>query len=238
MHYRWVVVAMMTSLAAACGKKEASPADVAAPRASTAESAATSEPAAASAPTPATDLAAPAAEQDPELLARREAVEFAMLEDGYKNDPKGQWAVTATASSSYAGDDAAETAGWHPMRATGAPDTESYGDKTTAWATRMQDLGIEWLELTFARPVRATELRIRQNFNPGAIIKVELYDEAGKTHRVWQGPDTTKYPPSQIAWLTLKFEPTAYKTQRARLTLATNAVPGWNEIDAVQLVGE
>jgi hypothetical protein len=30
---------------------------------------------------------------------------------------------------------------------------------------------------------------------------------------------------------------TAFKTARIRLTLATNVVPGMNEIDAVQLVG-
>jgi hypothetical protein len=30
---------------------------------------------------------------------------------------------------------------------------------------------------------------------------------------------------------------TAYKTDRVKVTLATNVVEGWDEIDAVQLVG-
>jgi hypothetical protein len=35
----------------------------------------------------------------------------------------------------------------------------------------------------------------------------------------------------------VKFPKTAFKTDRVKVTLATNIVPGWNEIDAVQLVG-
>ena len=31
---------------------------------------------------------------------------------------------------------------------------------------------------------------------------------------------------------------TAFKTQRVKITLAINTVSGWNEIDAVQLIGE
>ncbi|HEX7680273.1 MAG TPA: hypothetical protein VF713_19230 [Thermoanaerobaculia bacterium] len=36
----------------------------------------------------------------------------------------------------------------------------------------------------------------------------------------------------------VKFDKTTYKTDRVKVTLATNVVPGWNEIDAVQLVGK
>jgi hypothetical protein len=35
----------------------------------------------------------------------------------------------------------------------------------------------------------------------------------------------------------VKFHKTTFKTDRIKVTLATNVVPGWNEIDAVQLVG-
>ena len=35
----------------------------------------------------------------------------------------------------------------------------------------------------------------------------------------------------------VKFPKTTFKTDRVKITLATNVVPGWNEIDAVQLVG-
>ena len=40
------------------------------------------------------------------------------------------------------------------------------------------------------------------------------------------------------ALFNVSFEKTAYKTKTVKITLATNSVSGWNEIDAVQLVGE
>jgi hypothetical protein len=185
-----------------------------------------------------TPAASSVAEEDPELAAKREAMNFALMEDEIKNDPKGQWATSAKASSTYATNLDDLSATYHFMRATGAPDTDGYGDRSTAWATKDTDSGIEWIDLQFAKPVNATEVKIRQNFNPGAIIKIELFDENSTAHSIWQGPDATKYIPSSISWLTATFEKTTYKTQRVKITLATNTVPGWNEIDAVQLLGE
>lgn len=223
--------------AVGCGKQGDAPSEGATP--------ATQAPAAdAPAAAPATPAASPttppaaAAAEDPEMAAKRAAVEFALMEDGYKSDPQGQWAVSATASSTYSSSPSDPSSSYHPMQATGIPNTPDYGDRASAWAAQSADQGIEWLEVSFARAVSAAEIRIRQNYGPGAIIKVEMFDEAGKAHTVWQGPDETKYAESKIVWLNTKFEPTPYKTQRAKITLATNAVSGWNEIDAVQLVGQ
>jgi hypothetical protein len=196
------------------------------------------------APVAAPEVAAPAATatetvaENPDLAAKRKALDFALMEDSYKNDPHGQWAVSAKASSTYAGSEADQTAGYHPFRATGAPDSQTYGDQSTAWATKDQDAGIEWIELEYPKPANATEIRIRQNNAPGAIVKVELLDENSAAHVVWQGPDATIYPTGEIAWLNVKFEKTNFTTRRVKITLATNVVSGWNEIDAVQLVGE
>lgn len=221
----WIVI-LSASLAAACSKKE--PAAPAPSAPTTAAAPAAPAPAAA---------AAPASAEDPDMAAKRKALEFALREDGYKNDPKGQWAVDAKASSTF-DESGKPTGGYHPMRATGVPDAQHYGDVSEAWASKNPDAGIEWLELGYAKPVNATELRIRQNYGPGAIVKVELFEAGGAAHTVFQGPDGTAYEPHTISWLNIRFEKTPYKTQRVKITLATNAVQGWNEIDAVQLVGE
>ena len=182
--------------------------------------------------------ASSAAEEDPAIVAKREAVQFALMEDGIKNNPKGQWATSAKASSTFASNIDETTQGYHPFRATGAPDTEIYGDRDTSWASKEADQGVEWIELEYANAVNASEIKIRQSFNPGAIISIDLYDEFGAAHNVWQGPDANQYAEGKITWLNVSFEKTAYKTKRLKITLATNAAPGWNEIDAVQLVGE
>jgi hypothetical protein len=186
------------------------------------------------APAPA-EAAAPA----PALDEKAAAIQAALAEDAIVSDPRGQWAISASASSTYAGDKAPESmTSYAPGMATGAPDCERYGDNAKSWATEMADKGIEWLEVKFAKPVNATELRVRQNFSPGAIIKLELVDEGGARHAVWQGTDDQQYPQNTISWFSRSFEKTPYAAVGARITLATNAVPGWNEIDAVQLLGD
>ena len=62
---------------------------------------------------------------------------------------------------------------------------------------------------------------------------MEIFDEQGLAHSVWAGNDPTK----DLNYLIVKFPKTAFKSDRVKITLATNVVPGWNEIDAVQLVG-
>jgi len=149
----------------------------------------------------------------------------------YGSDPKGQWALTATASSEYR-----TTGDYSASRATGAPDVIRYGDSLKAWASRLADSGEEWLELTFSNAVKAAAVRVRQVYNPGAITQVEVFDAAGAGTTVYQDVDTNVYPANQIAWFIAKFPRTVQPVQRLRLTLDSARVKGWNELDAVQLV--
>ncbi len=170
---------------------------------------------------------------------KEQKIKEAMEEDKLVNDTLGQWAVDADASSSY-GDETSKdkNSPYTKYMMLGKPNCENYGDDGRAWAPKEADKGIEWVTLTYEKPVNATEVRIRQNVGPGAIIKVELIDTDGKNHTVWEGPDKTKYAENKIQYLIAKFDKTAYKSKMVKITMATNAVPGWNEIDAVQLVGQ
>jgi hypothetical protein len=167
-----------------------------------------------------------------ETTAKQAGAEWALKQDAIKNDPDGQWAIQAKASSSY--HDAEGAATWSANQATGAPNVEKYGDDGRAWAPKTPDGGIEWLDLTFPKPVFGTEVRIRESCGSGAVIRVELFDEKSTPHVVWAGNDPTK----DLNYLLVTFKKTTYKTDRVKVTLATNVVPGWNEIDAVQLVGK
>jgi hypothetical protein len=175
-----------------------------------------------------------AGEQSDKEMKVKEALE----EEKILNDPNGQWAADADASSTYAADQTDKNAPWSPIKMTGKPDVENYGDNGNAWAPKEADKGLEWVKLTFSKAVNATGVKIRQTYGPGAIIKVELIDDKGKNHTVWEGIDKTKYDPDKIKYFTASFDKTAYKTKTVKITLATNSVQGWNEIDAVQLVGE
>ena len=229
-------LALLTALAACAGKKD-EPAETAAP----ASAAATGEPASAPAPAssesaPATPAAAaPAAEEDEATIEKRKAVEFALNEEKIATDPKGQWASSAKATSTYG--DAKDPQDYSASKATGAPDVANFSDNGNAWTAKEADGGIERLEVGFAKPVHATEIRIRQSFAPGAIIKVELIDTTGAGHVVYEGVDAASYDKYNF-WFRKSFDKTAYQVAGAKITLATNAVPSWNEIDAVQLIGD
>jgi hypothetical protein len=190
---------------------------------------ATTAPASAPAAAPAgADAAATAAAETSSKMA---AADWAMKQDEIKNEPNGQWAIQATASSTYS--DAQGTAGYSANQATGAPNVDKYGDDGNAWTSKTPDGGIEWLDLKYPKPVLATEVRIRESCGSGAVIKVEIFDEQGGAHTVWQGNDPTK----DLNYFIVKIPKTTYKADRVKITLATNVVAGWNEIDAVQLVG-
>ena len=166
-----------------------------------------------------------------ETTAKLAGVDWAMKQDAIKNDPNGQWAIQAAASSTY--NDAKETASFSANQVTGAPNVDTYGDNGSAWVSKTQDAGIEWLDLRYPKPVYASEVRVRESYGSGAVVKVEVFDEQGVAHTAWAGND----PTTELNYLIVKFPKTNFKTGRVKVTLATNVVPGWNEIDAVQLVG-
>jgi hypothetical protein len=139
-----------------------------------------------------------------------------------------QWAVSATASSEYGNPH------WSAMQATGPPNTMQDGDHSTAWATRDTDGGPEWLELEYATPVQATRVRVRETYNPGAVVRIEGVSADGKVLTLWEGHDPTRQSPG---WLVARFEPTQVPIKKIRIHLDTALVPGWNEIDAVELIG-
>jgi hypothetical protein len=225
-HWKFVWCAATCALLV-CGCKKETPNTMSAT--SPAPAPASSAPATTSAPPTAPAPAADGSSAD--TTAKLAGAQWALKQDEIKNDPKGQWAIAATASSTY--QDAQGQAPWSANQATGAPNVDKYGDDGHAWTTKTQDAGIEWLDLKYPRAVHAEEVRVRESCGSGAVIKVEVFDEQGSAHTVWAGND----PTTDLNYLMVKIPKTAFKTDRVKVTLATNVVPGWNEIDAVQLVG-
>ncbi len=138
-----------------------------------------------------------------------------------------QWAASARASTEYS------DTNWSADQATGEPDTFQNGDLSTAWASREPDRGPEWLELDYATPVRAIAVRVHETFNPGAVAKVEAALPDGTWTTLWEGKDPTRVSPGWFEAAVTTDRP----IRRIRVTLDSAGVTGWNEIDAVELVG-
>jgi hypothetical protein len=146
----------------------------------------------------------------------------------------GQWAANARASSEYS------TPRYGAGQATGMPNVPLglAGDNPEAWCPAEKNAGTAWLELDFAKPVHATEVRVRQSNAPGAIARIEAIDVDGATHLWWQGVDPF-VPPRirEIIWFAVRVPRTPYLVAKVKITLNLATVPDWKQIDAVQLVG-
>lgn len=147
-------------------------------------------------------------------------------------DPTGQWAAGAKARSQYG------KTQYSAAQATGAPNIRVQGNSPDAWCPANKSNGTDWLELAFAKPVHATEVRVRQNDAAGAIAKIEAIEPDGTTHVWWEGVDPYQTPAvKEIVWFAVRVPQTSYLVSKIKITLNLAATPGWKEIDAVQLVG-
>ncbi|HEX8911495.1 MAG TPA: hypothetical protein VF796_03975 [Humisphaera sp.] len=130
--------------------------------------------------------------------------------------------------------DAVAPAGWSPEQAVGKPDTPQGGDVATAWASATADGQREWLDLAYAGPVDAVAVVVYESYNPGAVDRVTAM--AGNEEvEVWAGVDPSDpLKPKGVSVIAFK---TPVTTAKVRLHLDSPRVPGWNEIDAVGLLG-
>jgi hypothetical protein len=135
--------------------------------------------------------------------------------------------MVARASSQYG------TSGWSALQAIGEPNTPDCGDLQTAWASKEADSQIEWIELDFPKRMWARGVRIVETFNPGGVSNVEVRKSNGNWESVWSGIDPTQACPG-VFDVSFSEE---IETNSVRLVLQSGRVPGWNEIDAVGLIG-
>jgi hypothetical protein len=142
-----------------------------------------------------------------------------------------QWALSAEASSEFADPD------WSASQAVGSPDSPGCGDYQMAWASAASD-SIETLELTYEVAVFPLEITIYESFNPDQVVKVEVYDpDTGGYYTVLQKNPTPIDRPCPYM-LTIPVEGIDFRTDLVRVTVDQSQLGlGWNEIDAVELVG-
>ena len=122
---------------------------------------------------------------------------------------------------------------WGPEQATGAPDTKIEADFPNAWAPLLPDAGEEWLEVTFANKVEIDEIRIRETFNAGAISKIVATPNNQQENILWDGEASGTQAPTDVVVKPVR----GISSDRIKIHLDTSRVPGWQEIDAVELVG-
>jgi hypothetical protein len=157
---------------------------------------------------------------------------------------RGQWADSATASDAAGGLFGGNSDDQSPSAAIGAPDVDVCDDSMSAWTTSQPNDGFHHLELKYYDKVYPKTIRIHETFNPGAIDRIELLNN-NEYITVWDSKpyDYRKCP----MWFETSFngefkenitmDMLNFKTDTVKITIDTNKIDGWNEIDAVELIG-
>lgn len=108
------------------------------------------------------------------------------------------------------------------------------GETPCAWAGKYDGpLGgsEEKLKVGFKKPMQIQQVAIAENYAPGAVEKVILYDTEGKPHEIYHGEVGGVAVPSRVFCVT--FSRTRYKVKAVELVLQCGKVRGLNQIDAI-----
>ncbi|NTV23839.1 MAG: hypothetical protein HGA85_05720 [Nanoarchaeota archaeon] len=152
-----------------------------------------------------------------------------------------QYPTDAEAGSSYGGmggnrDD------YSAYAATGSPDVTECGDNPRAWTPDGDQVSTEWLELEYFDELYVSDIIIRETFGPGSVVKVEGLNGEEWTV-LWEGTYKTKLCPYELVLPVKSLQEnitvnmSTFKTDKLRVTLDTDKVQGWNEIDSVEMKG-
>ncbi|MBW8051250.1 MAG: OmpA family protein [Cytophagales bacterium] len=121
----------------------------------------------------------------------------------------------------------------------GPPDKlPSHGSSPNAWAAKLdgalnrkQVKGAERLKVGYKKPMKIQQVVIAENFNPGAVEKVFLFDTKDNKHEVYSGEVGLAADSSRM--FNVFFPMTDYKVKAVEIIIQCGKIPGWNEIDAI-----
>ncbi|WP_407569548.1 hypothetical protein [Deinococcus altitudinis] len=142
-----------------------------------------------------------------------------------------QWASgVVTRSSEYGADT------WGAKQVLGEPNTMTYGDNGTAWASATRNGLTQSITVSFTEPVYASAVLVRETFGNGFVTKIFAVDTKGGLHQVWAGKDKTQ--PGYTVNFIATFPKTSYLVKAVKVVIDPNHdQAAYEEIDAIQLHG-
>ena len=147
-----------------------------------------------------------------------------------------QWASRVIGvSSEKKGDASGEQ--YKASQALGRPSrVPEMGESPCAWAPFYADgTADEWIQVGFDKPMRARQIVVAENVNPGAVVKVIVIDEKGAEHVVYQA---TSIQPRTDPLLRVFSKDSAYLCSQIKVVLNGAALKGINQIDAIGISEE
>ncbi len=109
------------------------------------------------------------------------------------------------------------------------------GQSPCAWApTYANGAADEWIQVGFDKPIRARQIVVAENVNPGAVVRVLVIDDKGTEHSVYQptSPQPRTDPLLRI------FLTDSFICQQVKVVLNGAARKGITQIDAIGISEE
>ncbi len=142
-----------------------------------------------------------------------------------------QWASRVIGASSEGKGDAYGQQ-FRAVQALGRPNKlPTLGVSPCAWSPLYPDGVEEWLHVGFEKAMPVRQVVVGENVNPGAVVRVVVYDEQGNEHEVYKASPE----PRPDGVLRIMVKDTGLVGNAVKITLATAAIKGPNQIDAVGL---
>ena len=94
----------------------------------------------------------------------------------------------------------------------------------------------EWIIVEFEKPIRARQVAVAENFNPGSISQIILYDTEEEAHTVYYNDSLFRIS-VQGRLFRATFPMTRRPIKAAKLILNTMDHPNWSHIDAIGISG-
>jgi len=142
-----------------------------------------------------------------------------------------QWASRVVGVSS---EKKSETTGdqFKASQALGRPNKPlQLGTTPCAWAPFYPDgTTDEWVQVGFDKPIRARQIVVAENINPGAVVRVIVLDENKQEHVVYQNAGNQ---PRQDPLLRIFPTNPTYVCHQIKVVINGAALKGMNQIDAI-----
>lgn len=105
------------------------------------------------------------------------------------------------------------------------------GHSARAWQPSL-DIRRENIHVGFTTPIQVKQITIVENYNPGSVYRVSLYDEVGTAYNVYSAEAQSLEVSNRIFTIELD-ELTPYKVHSVKISIDCRTTPGEQQIDAV-----